>query len=47
VSRDLNAALNIRRNLIERPAILNPSLAQGALVQRIAKRIKPRDVHKG
>ena len=42
VSRDLNAALNIRRNLLERPAILNRSLATGALVQKVAKRIKPR-----
>ena len=42
VSRDLNAALNIRRNLLERPDILNRSLATGTLVQRVAKRIKPR-----
>ena len=42
VSRDLNAALNIRRNLLEHPDILNPSLAVAKLEQRVAKRINPR-----
>jgi len=42
VSRDLNAALNIRRNLIERPAILDRKLATGRLNQRIVKRIRSR-----
>jgi len=42
VSRDLNAALNIRRKLIERPAILDQKLASGRLNQRIAKRIRSR-----
>jgi hypothetical protein len=42
VSRDLNAALNIRRYLLHRPAILNRRLATGKLQQRIVKRIQPR-----
>jgi hypothetical protein len=42
VSRDLNAALNIRRFLISRPPILRRELATGKLVQKIVKRIKPR-----
>jgi hypothetical protein len=42
VSRDLNAALNIRRYLLDRPAILNRRLAKNKLVQRIVKRIQPR-----
>ena len=42
VSRDLNAALNIRRYLLHRPAILNRRLATGKLEQRIVKRIQPR-----
>ena len=42
VSRDLNAAMNIRRYLLFRPAILNQRLATAKLVQSIVKRIKPR-----
>ena len=42
ISRDLNAAMNIRRNLLFRPAILNRRLATAKLVQSIVKRIKPR-----
>lgn len=42
VSRDLNAAMNIRRRLIIRPLILMRHLANGPLQQRIVKRIKPR-----
>jgi hypothetical protein len=42
VSRDLNAALNIRRYLLHRPAILNRRLATGKLQQQIVKRIQPR-----
>ena len=42
VSRDLNGAMNIRRYLLHRPAILNRQLAQGKLEQRVAKRILPR-----
>ena len=42
VSRDLNAALNIRRQLIDRPVILDRTQATGRLDQRIVKRIKPR-----
>ena len=43
VSRDLNAALNIRRNVLVRPAVLIRRNATGRLVQRIVKRIKPRN----
>ena len=42
VSRDLNAALNIQRYLLHRPAILNRQLAEGKLEQRIVKLIQPR-----
>ena len=42
VSRDLNAALNIRRYLLHRPAILNRRLAENKLEQRVVKRIQPR-----
>ena len=43
VSRDLNAALNIRRCCIAaRPEILDPSLADGPLQQVIVKTIKCR-----
>jgi hypothetical protein len=42
VSRDLNAAINIRRKLVDQPAILNPKNANGPLKQRIRKRINPR-----
>ena len=42
VSRDLNAALNIRRCAIHRPDILRSDLATAQLRQRIAKRIKRR-----
>jgi len=43
VSRDLNAALNIRRNLLHRPAILQPENAKAKLLQKIKKRIKQRN----
>lgn len=42
VSRDLNAAINIRRKLLDRPAILDPKNADGPLKQKIRKRINPR-----
>ena len=42
VSRDLNAALNIRRNVLLRPRLLIRHNASGRLEQRIVKRIKPR-----
>ena len=42
VSRDLNAALNIRRNLLHRPAIMNRSRAKEKLQQCVVKRIRPR-----
>ena len=42
VSRDLNAALNIRRNVLSRPAILVRQNAREQLMQRVVKLIKPR-----
>ena len=42
VSRDLNAALNIRRYLLHRPAILDRRLATCKLKQKIVKRIQKR-----
>ena len=42
VSRDLNAALNIRRMLLHAPNILRRELATSKLTQRIVKRINPR-----
>jgi hypothetical protein len=42
VSRDLNAAMNIRRYLLHRPVILNRRLATGKLEQRIVKHVHPR-----
>ena len=42
VSRDLNAAMNIRRYLLHRPAILDRRLATNKLQQQIVKRIQPR-----
>jgi hypothetical protein len=42
ISRDLNAAMNILRYLLHRPAILNMRLATSKLKQRIVKRIQPR-----
>jgi len=42
ISRDLNAAMNIRRQLIDRPSILNRRNATGRLVQHVRKRIRPR-----
>ena len=41
-SRDLNAALNIRRYLLNRPAIMDRRRATGALQQTICKRIRQR-----
>jgi hypothetical protein len=43
VSRDRNAALNIRRCLFNRPDILKQNLATGKLVQAIVKRVKTRN----
>ena len=42
VSRDLNAALNIRRCLLNRPTILKRASANGRLEQAIVKRVKRR-----
>ena len=43
VSRDLNAALNIRRCLLNRPDILKRNTATGKLEQAIVKRVKDRN----